>query len=181
LLSRRAIVISPLVYPLAVSSCRPRRDLSQYTIEDYKANLLSEIQLGNPEHGPQLKSGFHQIEEGSWRWTEPEFSVELKAPFAGQKAGATLYVKAVLPEVILLKTGPVTCKARVNSTELGQHTYPKAGEIDFRLEVPPAALRAEELIFTFTVSPGLPPNSFPGDGRALGWIVSAIGLEKKTI
>lgn len=174
---RRFVLLAPVV----AASCRPRRDLSQYTIEDYKANLLSALDLGNPDHGAQLKAGFHQIEEKAWRWTEPQFKVELKAPFAGQKAGATLILKGVIPEIVVLRTGPVTIGAKLNSKELGQATYAKAGEIEFRQDVAAALLRADELMVEFTVSPGLPPNTFPGDGRALGLIVSHIELEKKTI
>jgi hypothetical protein len=178
-LNRAALL---LLLALAVSACRPRRDLSQYTIEDQKANLLSELNLGNPAHAVQLKSGFHQIEENAWRWTEPKFTVELKAPFAGQKVGATLLLAAAVPDILILKSnGPVTIAAKLNGAPLGQQTYPKAGPVDFRADVPAAMLRADTLLVEFTITPGLAPNSFPGDGRALGLIVSKVALEKKTL
>jgi hypothetical protein len=175
--NRRALLAGPLV----IAACRPRRDLSPYTIEDQKANLLPEVNLGNPAHAPQLKAGFHQVEEGAWRWTEPKFSVELKAPFAGQKIGATLVVKGAAPDILILKTGPITLEAKLNGTSLGKATYPKAGPVELRLDVPANLLRAETLIVEVTSTPGLPPGSFPGDGRALGLIVSSIGFERKSI
>ncbi len=178
---RSALAVLLLSFTL-LPACRPRRDLSSYTAEDAKAALLTEVNLGDPQHAPQLKSGFHQIEENSWRWTEPKFTVELKAPFAAQRVGAILRLKANAPEILILKTNsPITISAKLNGAPLGQATYPKAGLIDFALDVPATALRADTLLFEYTVAPGLPPNAFPGDGRSLGLIVSAIALEKKPL
>lgn len=164
---------------LVVGSCRPRRDLSGYTVEDAKANLLSVVNLGDVKHERQLKGGFHQIEEKAWRWTEPKFSVELKAPFAGQKIGAVLVVKGAAPDILLMKTGPITLSAALNGVGLGEQRFDKAGPVELRLDVAAAALRAETLIVEVTAKPGLPPGSFPGDGRALGLIVSSVGFERK--
>lgn len=177
-MERRWILVGGLS---VVAGCRPRRDLSQYTVEDAKANLLPEVQLGNPAHAGQLKSGFHQVEEGAWRWTEPKFVVELKAPFAAQKIGATLVVKGAAPDILLMKTGPITLSAKLNGTELGKATYPKAGPVELRLDVPAQLMRAETLLVEVNSTPGLPPGSFPGDGRSLGLIVSSVGFERKAL
>ncbi len=166
---------------ISVCGCRPRRDLSQYTVEDAKANLLPEVNLGNPAHASQLKSGFHQVEEGAWRWTEPNFVVELKAPFAGQKIGATLVVKGAAPDILIMKTGPITLSAKLNGFDLGSARFEKAGPVELRLDVPAQAMRAETLLVEITSSPGLPPGSFPGDGRSLGLIVSSVGFERKSL
>lgn len=164
-----------------VWGCRPRRDLSQYTAEDAKANLLPEVNLGDPSQAGQLKSGFHQIEEGAWRWTEPKFVVELKAPFAAQKIGATLVLKGVAPDVLILKTGPITVSAKLNGAELGKARFEKAGPVELRLDVAPQLMRAETLLVEISSEPGLPPGSFPGDGRSLGLIVSSVGFERKAL
>ncbi len=177
-IERRGFLLAAWV---GVAGCRPRRDLSQYTVEDAKANLLPEVNLGDPAQAGQLKSGFHAIEEGAWRWTEPKFVVELKAPFAAQKIGATLVVKGSAPDVLILKTGPITVSAKVNGTEVGKATYPKAGPVELRLDVPPQVMRAETLLVEVSSAPGLPPGSFPGDGRSLGLIVSSIGFERKAL
>jgi hypothetical protein len=176
-MKRRALCVTLF----AGTACRPRRDLSQYTVEDAKANLLPEVNLGNPAHASQLKSGFHQVEEGAWRWTEPKFVVELKAPFAGQKIGATLVVKGAAPDILIMKTGPITLSAKLNGVALGQMTYSKAGPVELRLDVPAQSMRADTLLVEIDSSPGLPPGSFPGDGRSLGLIVSSVGFERKSI
>lgn len=176
-MKRRSLLVGCVV----VAGCRPRRDLSQYTVEDAKANLLPEVNVGNAAHAAQLKSGFHQIEEGAWRWTEPKFVVELKPPFASQKIGATLVVKGSAPDVLIMKTGPITVSAKVNGTEVGKANYPKAGPVELRLDVPAQLMRAETLLVEVTSTPGLPPGSFPGDGRSLGFIVASVGFERKSL
>ncbi len=162
---------------LLVTACRPRRDLSQYTVEDPKSALSTRIEIGNPRHAAQLKSGFHQIEEGGWRWAESRFTVELRAPFASQKTGARLVLKGNRPEVLTSRTGPVRLSAKLNETELASQSFAQDGEFTYTVEVPRAALSADSILVHFTTDKSLPPGTFPNDGRELALIVTSICLE----
>ena len=164
---------------LLLASCRPKRDLSQYVEEDPRSKLSPTLALGNPLTEGQLKSGFHQVEEGRWRWTASHFSVELKAPFASQQRGATLTLKGNLPEMLIAKSGPIVVSAQLNKTALPPMTFAQAGEVLYQADVAAASLLAGPVIVTFTVDKFLPPNTIPGDGRELALIVSSIALETK--
>lgn len=160
-----------------LASCRRERDLSQYTIEDPAAHLPSTVALGNAAQQAQLLGGFHQIEEGRWRWTAKEFAVSLKAPFAAGQAGAVLELNGSLPELILSKTGPVTLAARIGGQTLPGVTFTTAGDAKYSVAVPPALLAQSPVRVDFTLSKALPAGTIPGDGRELGLIVSEIGLK----
>ena len=164
---------------LLFSSCRPRRDLSQYSQEDPRSNLVSTIAIGNPQFASQLKSGFYQVEEGGWRWASGTFTVELRAPFASQKLGAILTLKANLPDILYSKTGPIEMSAKLNQTKLPKMLFDKSGEAIYKVEISPAAMSADQIVVEFKTDKFLPPNTFPNDGRELAMIVSTISLETK--
>lgn len=162
-----------------ITSCRPNRDLSQYTQEDPNSNLVATLPIANPKLEGQLKSGFHQIEEGGWRWAASHTVVELKAPFASQKLGASLTLKGSFPEVLYSKTGSIQLSAKLNTTVLPALSVKQAGEFVYQAEVPAKAFTAEHTIIEFTTDKFLPPNTFPNDGRELALIVTSISLETK--
>ncbi len=164
---------------LLVTSCRPRRDLSQYTQEDPKSSLSSQLTLGNPKFAGQLKSGFHEVEEGGWRWVAGKFVVELRPPFASQKLGATLTLKGNLPEILFSKTGPIQLSAKLNQTQLPKLQFKKVGDLLYQVDVPAFALAADQILVEFTADKFLPPNTFPNDGRELALIVTSISLDTK--
>lgn len=164
---------------LLVVSCRPNRDLSQYTVEDPDSHLVATIPIGNPKFEAQLKSGFHQIEEGGWRWAASKFVVEIKAPFASQKLGATLTLKGSLPEVLYSKTGPIQLSAKLNSTVLPPLKFKQAGDFVYEVEVSAKAMTASHILIEFTADKFLPPNTLPNDGRELALIVTSISLDTK--
>jgi hypothetical protein len=166
-----------LVALLLVTGCRPRRDLSQYTVEDPKSALLARLEMGNAAHAKQFKGGFHQIEEGGWRWTERKFAVELRQPFAGAKLGATLTLRGSLPEVVLAKTGPVKLQARVGDLKLAELPLSAAGEFVYTAAVPRSALSADSVVVEFETDKALPPGAMANDGRELALIVTQISLE----
>lgn len=162
-----------------VTSCRPRRDLSQYTQEDPKSGLVSDLKMGEAKTAGQLKAGFYQVEEGGWRWVAGKFQVELRAPFASQKLGATLTLRGNLPEILLSRTGGLELKARVNQTVLPAMRFARTGDVVYQAEVPPSALAADQILVEFVTDKALPPNTFPNDGRELALIVSSITLDTK--
>ena len=162
-----------------LASCRPKRDLSQYVEEDPRSRLSPRLALGNPLTEGQLKSGFHQLEEGRWSWAASHFSVELKPPFASQQRGATLTLKGNLPEMLIARTGAIVVSAQINKTTLPPMTFRQAGVLMYQADVEAASLLGGPVIVTFTVDKFLPPNTIPGDGRELALIVSSIALETK--
>ncbi len=164
---------------LLLAGCRPDRDLAQYTVEDPKSSLTAHIRAGIPNHASQLKSGFHQIEEGGWRWVASKFSAEIKAPFGSQKLGATLTLHGNLPELVFGRTGPIHLSARLNQTALPAQLIKTAGDFVYSVEVPAAALAAEQIIVEFSADKSIPPNTFPGDGRELSLIVATISLDTR--
>lgn len=168
-----------LVCLLVMASCRPRRDLSQYTQEDPKSQLTSNVSMANAKHEAQLKSGFHQLEEGGWRWVAGKFVVELRAPFASPKLGAVLTLNGNLPEILFARMGPVALTAKLNNTILPTQAYKVAGEVVYKVDVPPQALAAEQILVEFSTDKPLAPNTFPNDGRELALIVSSISLETR--
>lgn len=168
-----------LVALLLITSCRPKRDLSQYTQEDPKSGLVSNLIVGNPKLAAQIKSGFHQVEEGGWRWVAGKFVVELRPPFASQKLGATLTLKGSLPEVLFAKTGPIHLRAKLNQTELPKLEFTKVGDFLYQVDVPASALSSDQILVEFTADKSLPPNTFPNDGRELALIVTSISLDTK--
>lgn len=164
---------------ILLASCRPKRDLSQYVEEDPRSKLSPRLALGNPLTEGQLKSGFHQVEEGRWRWAASHFSVELKPPFASQQRGATLTLKGNLPQMLIDKAGAIVVSAQLNKTALQPMTFRQPGELVYQADIAAASLLAGSTIVTFTVDKFLPPNSIPGDYRELALIVSSIALETK--
>ncbi|MFN8685476.1 MAG: hypothetical protein ACK50U_05730 [Acidobacteriota bacterium] len=164
---------------LVLVSCRPNRDLSQYTVEDKDSNLTAHIRTANPKHAAQLLSGFHQIEQEGWRWAAARFSVQLKAPFGSPKLGATLTLRGNFPDLVHARTGPVRITARLNEFDLPPYTIQKPGDFAYSADVPAQAFAADRIVATFATDKSIPPNTFPGDGRELALILATISLDTK--
>lgn len=161
------------------TACRKDRDLSQYTVEDKTPRLATLIQMSDPKAAPQVKEGFHQLEDNSWRWTEGRFSVDLRPPFGAVQSGAVLRLKGSLPDLLFSKTGPVTLQALIGQTRLTGVTLRQAGDANYETLVPAALLDQDPVRVTFVLDKFLKPNTLPGDGRELGLIVTEIGWETK--
>jgi hypothetical protein len=168
-----------LPFLLLLTSCRPNRDLSQYTVEDPNSTLTAHIRTGNSKHAPQLLSGFHQIEQEGWRWVAPRFSAELKAPFGSPKLGATLTLRGSFPELVHARTGPMRISAKLNETDLPALTIQSPGEFAYSVDVPAQALAANRIVVSFATDKSIPPNTFPLDGRELALIIATISLDTK--
>ena len=103
----------------------------------------------------------------------------MRPPFASQKLGATLTLKGNLPEILFSKTGPIHLSAKLNQTELPKLQFTKVGDLLYQVDVPAAALSADQILVEFTADKSLPPNTFPNDGRELALIVTSISLDTK--
>jgi hypothetical protein len=134
---------------------------------------VSRISMGDPGAEGYIE-GFHQIEEGAWRWSGKRFAVTLIPPSGA--AETKLALKLFVPPVVLERMGPVTLRARIGSVELQPATYSSSGifqfERDLNTPAPGRALRIE-----FSLDKALPPSA--GEGRELGIIVHAAELLAK--
>ncbi len=139
--------------------------------------LASTVHMGDPKAVGQLAEGFHQIENGAWRWTERRFSVDLRPPPGASGKGVTLTLNLTIPQVSIDKLGAITLSAVAGGSSLQPETYSKPGEYVYRREVPPGVLSGDSARIDFTLDKAIPPGST--DLRELGVIVLKVSLEPK--
>jgi hypothetical protein len=177
---RAAALLGPLALiaalVLAPAGCRRQRVKVQET-EEEAPRLASMIHMADPRAGSQLLSGFHDIEQNAWRWTERRFSVALRPPAGSAQNGGVLNLKFTIPEVTITKLQEITLAASVNGSPLPPETYKKAGDYTYTREVPPHVLTGESVRVDFTLDKALAPGE--ADGRELGVVVLNARLEPK--
>jgi hypothetical protein len=140
--------------------------------EDTFPGPATVVEMADSRLAPLLLGGWHDLEAGSWRWTERRFTVLLKAPPGGQ--AATLKLEFALPDAVAARFGSVRLAAKVNGTPLPAQSYEQAGQLTYSCRVPPEALRGETALVEFELDKALPPG--PNDARELGVIVAGVGL-----
>jgi hypothetical protein len=157
-----------------ISACR-RPDIIrlQPTIEEPPASM---VQIGNVSQSSQLVRGFYDLQNNTWRWAAPRFSVALASPPAASKNGAWLVLSFRIPDVSIDALKSITVTGKVGDAALPPETFTASGDHTYHHEVPAAAFRKETVLADFTVDKFLKP---PGDGRDLALVVTAIGLEAK--
>jgi len=112
----------------------------------------------------RLLSGWHDLEEGTYRWTGPDFAVILQEPV---HRGARLYLRFTLVPGSVDK--PVTVAATVDGFHLRASTYSEAGEHVYADHIPQNCWGKSELQIRFVVDRVLTVES---DARELGLLVS---------
>jgi hypothetical protein len=156
---------------LALGGCS-RREGIVVEAEDTFPGPATVVQMADSRLAPLLLGGWHDLEAGSWRWTERRFSVLLKAPPGGQ--AATLKLEFALPDAVVARFGRLRLDAKVNGTPLPAQSYDRAGQLAYSRPVPPEALRGETVLVEFALDKALPPG--PHDTRELGVIVAGVGF-----
>jgi Dolichyl-phosphate-mannose-protein mannosyltransferase len=128
--------------------------------------LSSSVMMSDP-HAESRLSGFYGVENG-WRWTKPQFSVNLGLP---DSAGGTpwLTMKLYVPEASIRKLGPMTLSARVGPHMLAPETYAQPGKYTFERKLNADWFSRGVNRVDFTLDKWLKPS--PGDSRELGIIV----------
>jgi hypothetical protein len=117
--------------------------------------------------------GFHQVEEGRWRWTKQRFSIILDPP--GSSDGHTqVALEIFIPDHSIQRLGALTLSAHVGNRSLGGETYRTAGKYVFVRSIGNAWLHTTPRI-DFSVDKCLPPTSL--DKRELGLIVVALSIK----
>ena len=162
---------------LFVAGCSRHEKTKLELVDDNTPALASIIHVADPRASVQLIKGFHEVEQGAWRWTMGSFAVTLRVPRGGAEKGATLQLKFSLPDTVLQRLKTVTIVANVNGAVLPPQTFSEAGDFVYAQPVPAQALNREAVSVEFTLGKFLPAGSV--DQRELGVVVSTIGLEAR--
>lgn len=172
-MSRIAIALVALAL-LGCSNTEPLAPVDK-AAEERETLLLSTVHVADPRAFEQLLGGFHQLEGGSWRWTEREFSVLLEPPPPVPLHSSSLEFHFSVPEATIAALGSVTITARLNGVELGSETISQAAQdIVFIRPVPSALLEMPPLRASFYLDNVMAPT--PQDQRELGIIAISIAL-----
>jgi tRNA (mo5U34)-methyltransferase len=125
---------------------------------DQRAFCMLRSNLPDPWAGAyaDLESGWHPMENGSWRWTERVFSVTIKG------APSILRFRFRLHESIFSAIGAVRLQAIVNSEALPACEYDSPGEHIYEGRLP----RDLDLTIRFELDKAFGPT--PADRRELG-------------
>ncbi|HUQ91398.1 MAG TPA: hypothetical protein VM120_06940 [Bryobacteraceae bacterium] len=143
-----------------------------------EAGLAEVINVADGNFGPQLLRGFYEVEEGSWRWTQPKFAVALKPPRKAGSNGAILFLRYSIPDAVMAKLKETSISISVDGIPLAPEKVSKPGLAEIRREVPADALKGKTGVTAeFSVDPVLPMSDV--DKRLLGVIVHTAGLVKK--
>jgi len=176
----KRLVLLLLVAALALAGgCRRGGKMPVETIEEESQPLASMIHTADPRASTQLLRGFHDIEQGAWRWSMGKFSVTLKPPAGGAKNGARIEVKLSVPDPVIQKLQAVTLSASVNGVAIGSETFSKAGDFTFSKEIAAStgAMAQDAVTVDFTLDKFLAAGTV--EQRELGVVVSSIGLLSK--
>lgn len=161
--------------PPARASAKPETAaaLSPSVAPSASAPLASSLPVADESLAGQLVMGFYAIEQQSWRWTGPEFSVKLAVPPGAKEKGAILRLKFTVPKQrpTFALTGKV---ADAKTTK----TYSKSGDYVFELEVPAAALTTDSVVAEFGIDKPFTPGG--GDVRLLGVVATSVELLPKS-
>jgi hypothetical protein len=134
------------------------------------------VNTANPAVAAQLIRGFHEIEQGAWRWTAGKFSVALKPPAGRDGQHGRVVLRCSVPEALISRVGPVTLSAAVDGSVLGSQTWKTSGEYTFAARVPATHLKRQAMTADFSLDRFLTAGQ--AETRELGLIVSSIAVER---
>ena len=149
---RRLILALALVSTVAnLESCKRKKKQQVEYVDEGTGQLASTVNVANPRTAIQLVRGFHDIENGAWRWTMGKFAITLHPPKNASEKGAYLTMKFVIPDTVLARHKSIVFSATVNGTPLEPATYTTAGDQEYRKSVPAAALKGEAVPVEFSL------------------------------
>jgi hypothetical protein len=156
-----------------VTACRPREKIR---VELPEPEILSSVvNVSDSSVSSQLIQGFHEIEQGSWRWTAGKFSVAFKPPAGSAARGGRVVLRGSVPEALIRNVRQVTLRASVNGGTVGSQVWNNPGEYIFAAAIPAAQLDAEAVTVDFSLDQFLKAGQ--ADARELGLIVTSVELE----
>jgi hypothetical protein len=163
---------------LAAAGCKSKKPEVPATVEEpASVRTPPGVKMGDTAAAGQLVSGFHAIEDGSWRWTQKQFTVRLGTPVGAGASGATLTFDFSIPPVSIQKLGPITLVASVGGTKLEPQTYTMSGSQKYQQSVSASALNSGAVDVVFQLDKAIPPAG--ADARELGVVAIDAGLEGK--
>jgi len=171
--TRFAAAVAVVATLLSAGACK-WNPAGSFSVDDESQPPLSVLRLEEPRADRQLLSGFHQLEQGAWRWTRRSFAVALQPPPDAAPRGARLALRFRLTDSLMSRLRTVTLSASVAHTALPPETYTKAGDYTYARDVPPAALSKGPVKVTFILDHFLKAGEV--DRRELGLVVSSVGL-----
>ena len=113
---------------------------------DQRAFCLLASKLPDPWLGCDLEGGWHEMENGSWRWTERVFGVRVP-PSASETP--TLRLRFTLPDAVMRETGAVRLRATVDGERLMDREYDSAGVHVYEQRVETSGGRSVSARFEF--------------------------------
>jgi hypothetical protein len=172
------IYVSALVLCLALAplACKRKKVRVQQTDEE-APRVSSMVHMADPRAASQLISGFHDVEQNSWRWTSGRFSVILRPPRGAAQKGAVLKMKFTVLDVVMQKLKSQTLSATLEGLALAPETITQPGEYTYTRDIPADKLGGETVRVDFALYKFLPASS--QDNRDLGVVASSIALEPK--
>jgi hypothetical protein len=177
---RRLIIPVPVfvmvLVGLALTACKHEAASSAGTQATPAADLVSVLNMSDPQAATQLTRGFWSLESGSWRWTASKFAVTLRVPAGSAQTGARLDLKVNLPEAVMKDLAPLTLSATAGGATLAPETYTAAGSYTFTRDVPAAVFSGDKISIEFATDKSVPPGV---DKRELALIVTKVGLTAK--
>ena len=133
---------------------------------DERAFCLLESRNTDLNIDARLAEGWYAW-EGTCRWTAQRFSFVVGRPLL-TRSTPELYLRFLLPDVLLAKRPSVTLMAYVNGQVLPSHTYTTSGEHTYQEKISQSAVR-EQFEITFEVDDVFRPTA--PDTRTLGVFV----------
>lgn len=121
--------------------------------------------------------GFHQIENGGWRWTKKRFSITIDSPDPQGQTGARFTLRLYVPDSSMQKLGAITLTARLGDHVLPPETFRRPGQFSFARDLDAAWVKAGPNRVDFTLDKALAPTA--SDGRELGIVVVSASLETR--
>jgi len=116
---------------------------------------------------PQLERGWHELEDGCWRWTERAFAVRLRR-VAPERA--TLRFRFHLPAAIMDEYKRVRLSAHVEGVPLVSTEYAAPGEQLYICQIPDRVWVDGSALIQFELDKSIRPS--PKDWRELGLVVA---------
>jgi tRNA (mo5U34)-methyltransferase len=113
-----------------------------------------------------MTDGWHEVEDGRWRWTERKFAVYVRNPAPEARS---IVLSFAFPKKALEKVGPITLSCRCNGVALPPRTYSRAGNHLYRASLPAAVHPSGHAEIEFELDRALPPDAV--DERERGVIV----------
>ena len=165
--------LTAAVLLLAACGCSRYRPPIQ-TDETQNRPVASAIEMADKQHEFQLLSGFHQVEDWSWRWTKGRFALALRPPPSAAQRGARLELALTLPEALTSRRRSIAISGSADGVPLAPQKFSQSGDALYSAEVPLAVLASGPVKFEFAVAGFFRAGEV--DGRELGVIVRRAAL-----